>query len=459
MAVYANDASVLWIESFPNTPSIDASVLLARLFPLTSPRVAVKEMDRVTVPAPSAARVGLPFTQDVADETRWNQIWQRPLQQVHAWEPPTNPSLCVVLTDAQQGVIFRSPWVAALAPGAPADPEGFIDILVPEVQVTTAATINADLATRVSRGDFNNPPQDPTTVVTSATIVVGTGSLTLTVLGTRVTGGFTFTVEFAVEPAETPFYLDYDNLPLHARQINASVSFTAGPGHGLETVLLNILSGWIADPMAKAVLDQISAGLVSSARTQVARLAGIPSVGGQPPVLPAEVILSVRRIVITASGISGKGPGVYAWGAIGSFGNLVRRLFPGQSNPSKPMCVVMALLAPLFLGADVVEVLQHVRNTTLQSSGPGRRLVALYYEHGREVAALLASRPGLARTAGAIVRAVVDDLRAGDRVSAATRERATTLVTTLLPLASPPLRRDVEETLGSDPWMLLRLVG
>jgi hypothetical protein len=114
----------------PRHPSIEAAVLLARVFPLTDPRLAVKEMDRVTVAVPSASRVTLPFTEDVNDESRWKQVWQRPVNIPQPWQPPADPSFSVVVTDSNGGVPFRSPYSATLLAGSPADPNGFIDMLV-----------------------------------------------------------------------------------------------------------------------------------------------------------------------------------------------------------------------------------------------------------------------------------------------------------------------------------------
>jgi hypothetical protein len=374
MAIYANEASVLWLEPYPATPSIDAAVLLARVFPLADPRLVVKAMDRVTVAAPSASRVTLPFTEDVNDESRWKQVWQRPVNVPHPWQPPADPSFSVVVTDSSGGVLFRSPYSATLPAGSPADPNGFIDMLVPPVQVTTLAEINAEIATRVNRGDFNNPAQDPSTVVSSATAALNSGSLTLTVTGTRSGGGFTFVVTFGIEPAAIPFYWAFDVYPTHTQQIGgASLSFTANPGHGVETFLLNLFSGWLAQPLADTVLAKINEGLVESAHSKAAQAAGIPSTGTSPPTLPAEVVLSVRRLAITPTGVGGGGPGIYAWGAIGSFGDLLGHLFPGRSSGrSLPGCSTLALLTPLLVDDEVAPFLRYLRDTTLRSTAFGR---------------------------------------------------------------------------------------
>jgi len=78
---------------------------------------------------------------------------------------------------------------------------------------------------------------------------------------------------------------------------------------------------------------------------------------------------------------------------------------------------------------------------------PDNAQVELYYEHSREMTAMLAARPCLAREAAAVVNALVDDLRVRGRVSAQTRDGGTALVHALVPLASPHLRGDIERTL------------
>ena len=468
MAIYSNQVEVLWIQGFPTAPQIQAVVLDAWKIPATSnnvEKVVYQEMDRVTVAAPSASRVTLPFSKDL---DTWAQatglLPPVPTDFGHSkWIPASDRQQCVVVLDDHGGILFRSPWFAkalpnpgppsgGLPPGAPADPNGFIDILVPDVQITTAATLNAELATRVANGEFNAPSADPSLVVTSATVALGSGELTLTATGTRSTGGFTYTLVFTIGPSEIPFIWKDETGPMRARRVNASVSFTAGPGHGLETAFLNFFSPWIDQVLTPVILQQLTQGLVENARSEAARLAF-----GMPAQLPPEVVLSVRRITVTTVGVGGRGPGIYAWGTIGSFGRLLGGHLPRISTGSGGTCVMLAVLAPLILRTDVVEGLRYWRDAILLKTPAGSRAVALYYAHSREMISLLATRPRLARTAAAIVSELVEDLRAGGWVSLQTRDAATAFVHGLFPLVSPHLRRDIEETLRNDPWALLQI--
>jgi hypothetical protein len=464
MASYANEAEVLWLEDYPATPQIQGVVLDAWKIPATNnnvEEVVYREMDRVSVPAPGASRVTLPFTHDL---DTWAQgtglLPPVPTDFGHTkWIPPADRQQCVVLLDSQGGILFRSPWFEKALPnpgppsgglpaGAPADPNGFIDVLVPGLQITTAATMNAELATRVARGEFN-PTADPSIVVTAATVALGTGELTLTVTGTLSTGGFTYTLIFTIGLSEMPFLRKDEAGPMRARRINASVTFTAGQGHGFETAFLNLLSPWAEQAMTPVILEQITNGLIENARNEAAKLAF-----GMPAQLPPEVVLSVRRIAITSTGSGGKGPGIYAWGALGSFGRLLGGHLPRISTGSGGNCVVLAVLAPLFMSSDIIDGLRYLRDAVLAESPAGKRVIALYYQHSREMISLLATRPRLARKAAAIVSELIRDLRAIGYVTLQTRDSAVALVYALLPLASPRLRRDIEDTLRDDSWYL-----
>ena len=445
MAAYANQASVLWLDGTTTVPSITAFVLLARKFALTPPIIAVKDMDLVTVPAPSGATVTLPFTMDLSDETRWNRIWERSLQLPLAWDPGNGASFSVVVSDAMGGTLFRSPYSPTLPPGVPADPNGYIDILVPPKQITPLSQINSDIATRVNNGDFNNPPQDPTSVVTDATAELETGSIKLTVNGTRSSGGFMFILRFAIEPTVVPFYLDYDAQPLVALPTGPTdVLFTPGPGGGLETFLLNLFNDWLKKPLTDTILSTLTRGLVMGARSAAAQAAGIPGAGGQPPTLPASVVLSLRRILITQTGAGVGGPGVHAWGAIGSFGNLQSNLFPGQPSPGTGTCAVMATLLPLISGGDHLPALRQFRDSTLQATPWGRQWVASYYRHNDEVAAVLLRHPLIALQAARAVRLAGADLRARGHLSTEAMELGVGVLQALLPHASTALCRDLE---------------
>src|SRR3954471_20375656 len=95
MASYINEIEVLWMESFPTTPQVRAVVLDAWKIPATTnnlEEVVFREMDRVTVDAPSTKRVPLPFTHDL--DTWTQSTWLLPpviTDFGHSkWTPPSD---------------------------------------------------------------------------------------------------------------------------------------------------------------------------------------------------------------------------------------------------------------------------------------------------------------------------------------------------------------------------------
>lgn len=112
MASYANEAEVLWLEPVSGTPQIQAVVLDAQKVPATSNNnelAVYREMDRVTVSAPSASRVTLPFVKDL---DTWAQstglLPPVPTDFGHSkWTPPSDRQQCVVVLDDQDGILFR----------------------------------------------------------------------------------------------------------------------------------------------------------------------------------------------------------------------------------------------------------------------------------------------------------------------------------------------------------------
>ena len=146
-------------------------------------------------------------------------------------------------------------------------------MLVPDLQITTSAKLNAELATRVSNGEFSAPGVDPSLVVTSATVTLGTGELTLTVAerGRREVSP-TPSFSRSVRPRFHSIWADEIG-PLRARRVNASVSFVAGPGHGLEMAFLNLLSPVVRQAITPVILELLTDGLIENARTQAAKLA------------------------------------------------------------------------------------------------------------------------------------------------------------------------------------------
>jgi hypothetical protein len=216
------------------------------------------------------------------------------------------------------GPLFRSGPFDSLPPGAPADPRGLIEILVPpSVRITTA-----DLAASL-------PPlpislRDGITL-TGLTLVFGTGSMTLTATGTKAIPvlppvGFTYTLTFDVVPSFEMWDLTtvFDVVPL-------------GPGI-LAPPIVAALAGVLGTTEAEVrlrVIRTLQRVLSDSALAAAAAAVGATS-------LPMGLVLSVRRTVITPSGIA-------IFPSVGAFGGIVNSflgdlsdgtLLKEQNNPA-----------------------------------------------------------------------------------------------------------------------------
>lgn len=410
---YATELETMWLENIPSTPTVQGVILIQE------GGLPTVEVERVSAPAPNFTRGPLVFPG--FDGAYW----------------AGKGALCLLVQDASNQTIFRSHWMDPLPTPPPADPNGHINVLVPDVQKLTIEDMNAQLATRVAAGEFNAPPEDASLVVTNATLTLNSGSLTLIATGTRFTGGFVYTTSFTIEPVGFPFY----GPPINVKQVGtATISFTSGTGHGLETFLLNLFSGVIADNVTRSVLSQIQAGLNDTARNEVARIAGAS--GGASGPLPPEVSVELRRCVITPSGVGGQGPGIYLWAAVGSFGSLTQRLFPNVSTSGRK-CALTSLIPMGLLAVSSLATLRSARDEILHQSAEGSALMDLYSRHTAEIALLLEDHPELAAEAGAIAERIAEHAQLSQDASPETLGRVRDLLRRMFPLASDTFRDDV----------------
>jgi hypothetical protein len=198
-----------------------------------------------------------------------------------------------------------------------------------------------------------------------------------------------------------PFIYKDESGPMRARRINAGVQFIAGPGHGFETVFLTLFAPWVEETITPVILEQLTQGLIENARNEAARLAF-----GMPAQLPPEVVLSVRRITITDTGVGGRGPGILRVGRA----RLVRPT-PGRHLPKISTGSGGKLRGPGRSRAVAPEQRGHrwtalpARRDSIENAG-GKRAVALLLPAQREMISLLATRPRLARKAAAIVKRI-----------------------------------------------------
>jgi hypothetical protein len=198
------------------------------------------------------------------------------------------------------GPLFRSGGFDTLPPGAPTDPNGLIEIMVPVNSVTVPA---ASLSTILPTLPLSLPD---CIVITGLTLTLGAGSITVVATGTKCVPiplpaiGFTYTLNFNIVPSfemkDTTTI--FDIIPIGAGTLAPSgVAFLAGV-FGTTEVEIRL-----------RVIRSIQRMLSNSALVAAASTIGAPT-------LPEGLILSVRRVLITSSGIA-------IFPVVGAYGGII----------------------------------------------------------------------------------------------------------------------------------------
>ena len=384
---YANSASVLVIGGLSQQPMV-----MARLLDVYT-----------TVGGPS----GPEQHEDEFDSTTFqSSTSQVPFSMVRG-PGGTLPSRDVALTmdiatGPQDGPIFRSGVFPTMPATPPTDPAGFIDIVLDDMRTVTQATIDGALPATpftVTRPDGSG------VTMTTLTAMIGSGTLDISAAGTAThpqlpaPQPFSYAVSLSMAP-ETSVRDLTSSLVVWAPAAG-TLTFTSGGGvaGAVQTAILNLLSGWIEGDLRAAVVAAVNAAVNAAAITATAAALGVPAPPGSPPALPAEVILSFRRVVIgTVGGVTG----INVWAALGSFGSLRAKFPPPAAGGGRTCPVGMLALAVPSLDA---ALFRRVRDEALLRSTMGRRVVRLYYRGSPRMTAWLAGRQRLARVAGRLATA------------------------------------------------------
>jgi hypothetical protein len=175
------------------------------------------------------------------------------------------------------GPLFRSGPLSSLPAGAPGNPAGLIEILVPCFTAVTATTLTARLPATPFKVDQK-------TTVNSIMLGLGTGGVTLTlgltgaVLGSIVTVSFTYTLTFTIVPS-----FDLNN------SAEVCVAVPSGPG----TITGGGVLGFLIPP--EPVIRGSIVRIVQSLLNNELRALAASSLGFST--LPSGVVLSMRRVV------------------------------------------------------------------------------------------------------------------------------------------------------------------
>jgi hypothetical protein len=298
----------------------------------------------------------------------------------------------------QDGPIFRSGVFPTMPPTPPADPSGFIDIVLDDMRTVTQATIDGGLPATpftVTR------PDGSSVTMTTLTATVGSGTLDVSAAGTATHPSllapqpFSYMVSLSIAPETS--VRDLTSSLIVWAPAPGTLMFTSAGGvaANVQTAILNLLAGWIEDALRPALVGAVNTTVNTAAITATASALGMGTPAGSPPALPTGVILSFRRLVLgTIGGVTG----IHVWAALGSFGSL-RAKFPPASAGGRTC--LLAMLAVSVPSLDLA-LFRSVRDERLHRNALGRRIVHLYYGGSPWVTGWLGGDPKLARAAGRV---------------------------------------------------------
>jgi hypothetical protein len=216
-------------------------------------------------------------------------------------------------SSTSNGPLFRSGPLASLPPGSPADPAGLIEIGAAASVVVSSATLAALPLPSVPFSPPGTPL--PITITAIAPRTLGTGTITIAVGGTAIVSqtllntiglgtivgpgvsmpvGFVYTPTFGLVPSANMNDVG-EAIVVVASGPGTLVAATAlGPGFDL---VLNLIAPLVEPVLRPFATNAIQGPLNAAIPPLAASALGLPSV-------PPGVVLSLRRIVITPSGVS-----------------------------------------------------------------------------------------------------------------------------------------------------------
>jgi hypothetical protein len=238
------------------------------------------------------------------------------------------------------------------------------------------------------------PQTSGTTTITALSLTVAGADVALTATGTdtQLPAGdtFTYTATLVLDPGSRVLA---SGSPFDVRLTNPSLTFTAAPGTGLATALLNALSGLIERDTAfrvkSTVESRVNSGVLMAVATRVNR--------GVPSSMPAGVVLSIRGVRATTRTTPGGTESVIGVrSALAAFGGVLNK-FPALATASRCF-IATAAFTPT---APEVEVLTAWRDHWLCRRRGGQRVIAVYERFSPPLARFVARsalRRALART-------------------------------------------------------------
>jgi hypothetical protein len=327
----------------------------------------------------------------------------------------------------------------------PTDP---IEVILSSPILTTAAGLTAAL------------PAVPlvvspaTTITSIAANPTAAGMIDLTATGTTAESplpapvSFTYMLSFGLVPSPDIAIAETEAVQLTTADKGSVVFTGSGLTAAIEAAILNVISGFILDQFFPTLRSRIEAAINAGV---LASLAGLIAPG--TTTLPAGIVLSMRTIVIDATGITARG-------ALGAFGGVFSKLPPMPSGGGGGRTCPLGMLVAFAIPTLDLQVFRVTRDRTLeqegpQREGPARDLVDAYYRHGEEVKRLLLTEPSLRGSIVEVLPELQDRLASGEPFPGSFRRRCEALLREVGARGSEPLRDDIVRALDREPWKVV----
>jgi hypothetical protein len=279
------------------------------------------------------------------------------------------------------GKIFRSGAnytglpAGASTPGGPVPQSGIIEALC------------GDLVT-MSPLDVNNAFPLPTVTLASGTTITAipfpvfsTNNILFSAQGKTDDGyggtiGFTYTININFALSTSEFH--NGTIMEGIKNGPSSINFVGE----IAVAVRKILDGWIDSTIIPGVIAAFTTAINASVLANAA--AAVGKTGGTTlTTLPAGVVLSLRNITVSSSGLA-------ALPALGAYGGLFNKLFPSSTGTGSGTCL-LSVLAMSYGVSLQLENFRHFRDMLLARSVSGRWAERMYYQYSPELTALLAT--------------------------------------------------------------------
>lgn len=273
-------------------------------------------------------------------------------------------------SSTSNGPLFRSGPLASLPPGSPADPAGLIEIGAAASVVVSSATLAALPLPSVPFSPPHTPLPITITSITPPTLstgeitlgVGGTATVSQTLLntiglgniigpgpGASMTIGFAYSLAFGLVPSANMNNVGEAILVVPSRPGTLTAMTTVGP---VFDFVLNLIAPLVEPVLRPFATDAIQGALDAAVPPLAASALGLPS-------LPPGVVLSLRRIVITPSGVS-------FFPSMGAYGGLLPKINWLAVTDSAGTVVPEYNPTPQLIGSDFTQLcfLLNRSNTT-----------------------------------------------------------------------------------------------